>query len=570
MNDTNKLPRVKIAGENIESSANLSCAGSMRILYRVLKGSAKPDWVPGGGLDISSVCKEPKGWRIFFIGEEMGIPSYFRKITTTYSHIVQRVLPLKANTLCFDFNCLIYRCLQSPTLRPFPGYSADDADLWEDELLKEVAVAVKEVWTSAGSPPNVFIAVDGVVPMAKIRQQRVRRFKSAWLSQQEATVSWDKNAITPGTAFMDKLTVALQGLVKKHGSKWILSSVQEPGEGEHKLLAFLRRSPELAGPVIIYGLDADLILLSMISSEEGKNIWLMRERQEFEGGSQGPEGQQYSFLDIAALKEKVHVTSWITCLNYVTLMSLMGNDFLPHSMTHKLSDDGHSCIMKELLSMKETDAWLVNGTGTLNLAVLKGITGRWACEETERMYRMIEKKGKAQRGALPSNPMEALPLTWNVEKEMLQGKRLRDDWRSVYWSWMNENVNKEHVCKEYVKGIQWILAYYLGKPVDTEWMFPYWIPPLWGDLARLSSLPLESAHSSVPPSPQEQLAMVLPLQSWGLVRDKRLKTLPLLCPQAWPVSFGFFSAGRKWLWECEARIPTLTAGRIRDLLSETK
>jgi 5'-3' exonuclease len=503
----------------------------------------------------------------------MGIPSYFRKITSTYPHIVQSVLPFKANTLCFDFNCLIYRCLQSPTLRPFPGYNdPHDADLWEDELLKEVAAAVKEVWTSAGSPSNVFIAVDGVVPMAKIRQQRVRRFKSAWLSQQEGKISWDKNAITPGTAFMDKLTRELEAIVKKHGPKWVLSSVQEPGEGEHKLLAFLRRSPNLCNsPIVIYGLDADLILLSMIFSEQGE-VWLMRERQEFEGGAQGTEAQHYSFLDIAALKEKVHVTSWITCLNYVTLMSLMGNDFLPHSMTHKLSDDGHSCIMKELVSMTESEAWLVSESGSLNLAVLKRIAGNWASEETERMYRMIEKKGKAQRGNAPSNPIEALPLTWNVEKEMLlpQGKRLRDDWRDVYWSWMNENVNKDHVCREYVKGIQWILAYYTGKAVDTEWMFPYWIPPLWGDLARLSSLPLEKAEASVPPTPQEQLSMVLPLQSWGLVRDPRLKTLPLLCPQMWPVSFGFFSAGRKWLWECEARIPTLTAGRIRDLLSETK
>jgi 5'-3' exonuclease len=535
---------------------------------------------PGGGLDISSVCKEPKGCRIFFTGKEMGIPSYFRKITTTYSHIVQRVLPFKANTLCFDFNCLIYRCLQSPTLRPFPGYTdPHDAEVWEADLLKEVTVAVKEVWTSAGSPPNVYIAVDGVVPMAKIRQQRVRRFKSAWLSQQENKVSWDKNAITPGTAFMDKLTVALQTVVKKHGPKWILSSVQEPGEGEHKLLAFLRKTPALCkSPVVVYGLDADLILLSMILSEEmSQNMWLMRERQEFEGGGgeaavETGESQQYSFLDIAALKEKVHVTSWLSCINYVTLMSLMGNDFLPHSMTYKLADDGHACIMRELLSMTQTEAWLVSASGSLNLAVLKGIAGRWASEETERMYRMIEKKQKqAHRGVLPGmNALEALPLTWNVEKEMLVGKRLRDDWRTIYWGWMNENVNKEHVCAEYVKGVQWILAYYMGKPVDAEWMFPYWIPPLWGDLARVSSLPLEGGRVSVPPSPQEQLAMVLPLHSWGLVRDARLKTLPILCPQAWPVSFGFFSAGRKWLWECEARIPTLTAGRIRELLSETK
>jgi 5'-3' exonuclease len=520
---------------------------------------------------------------MYLLLQEMGIPSYFKKITTTYSNIVQGNLPFKTDTLCFDFNCLIYRCLHSPTLRPFPGYTdPHDADVWEGELLKEVSLAVKEVWISAGSPPNVYIAVDGVVPMAKIRQQRVRRFKSSWLSRQESGISWDKNAITPGTLFMDKLTVCLQGLVDKHGPKWILSSVQEPGEGEHKLLAFLRKTPSLCkSGVVIYGLDADLILLSMILSEEmSQNIWLMRERQEFEGTARAIgavkdiESQQYSFLDISALKERVNVTSWLSCINYVTLMSLMGNDFLPHSMTHKLGDDGHACVMKELLLMTESENWLVGTSGLLNMAVLKGIAGRWASEETERLYRMIEKKQKQnQRGVLPGmNPIEALPLSWNVEKEILvpHGKRLRDDWRSVYWSWMNVNFNKEHVCIEYVKGIQWILDYYLGKQVDTEWMFPYWIPPLWGDLSRISSFPLESGRVSIPPTPQEQLAMVLPLDSWGLVRDPKLKKLPLLCPQAWPVSFSFFSAGRKWLWECEARIPSLTAGRIRDLLNETK
>jgi len=504
----------------------------------------------------------------------MGIPSYFRKITTTYSHIIQRVLPVQINTLCFDFNCLIYRCLQSPTLRKFPGYAdPHDAELWESELLAEVTHTVKEVWRTAGSPPNVYIAVDGVVPMAKIRQQRVRRFKSAWLSQQDGQVSWDKNAITPGTAFMDKLTSSLRALVKKQGAGWSLSSVDEPGEGEHKLLAFLRKATLCTSSVVIYGLDADLILLSMILSEEiSQNIWLMRERQEFESGASTDE---YSFLDIGALKEKLHVNSWITCINYVTLMSLMGNDFLPHSMTHKLGEDGHICIMNELASMAETGAWLVSASGSITLSVLKGIAGRWASEETERMYRTIEKKQKqAHRGVLQGmNPLEGLPLTWNVERDLLQGKRLRDDWRLVYWSLMNENVNRDHVCAEYVRGIQWILAYYMGKPVDMEWMYPYWIPPLWSDLARISSLPLESTRLLTPPhppSPQEQLAMVLPLHSWGLVRDANLRRLPLLCPQVWPVSFGFFSAGRKWLWECEARIPILTAGRIRELLAETK
>jgi hypothetical protein len=66
--------------------------------------------------------------------------------------------------------------------------------------------------------------------------------------------------------------------------------------------------------------------------------------------------------------------------------------------------------------------------------------------------------------------------------------------------------------------------------------------------------------------PEEQLAMVLPLDSWGLIRNRNLRQLPVLQPQLWPLKYAFFSAGRKWLWECEARIPILTAERLRDIL----
>ena len=139
-----------------------------------------------------------------------------------------------------------------------PVYNEEIHDDWESILFKEIERVVKEVWTTAGKPKKVLIAVDGVVPMAKIRQQRVRRFKSAWLRTNN---SWDTNAITPGTKFMEKLGTVLKSI----GSKlnWIISDVTEKGEGEHKIMQWLRKET-ITGPVIVYGLDADLILLSML------------------------------------------------------------------------------------------------------------------------------------------------------------------------------------------------------------------------------------------------------------------------------------------------------------------
>ena len=93
----------------------------------------------------------------------------------------------------------------------------------------------------------VYIGVDGVVPMAKIRQQRLRRFKSYWTALEEQRIGvrggearWDTNSITPGTAFMERLGVALHLMAKGLGPRIVVSAADEPGEGEQKLMKILR------------------------------------------------------------------------------------------------------------------------------------------------------------------------------------------------------------------------------------------------------------------------------------------------------------------------------------------
>lgn len=113
----------------------------------------------------------------------------------------------------------------------------------------------------------LYIAIDGVAPRAKMNQQRTRRFRSANDAREARTPaadpagdpasdaptagaaddvlkSFDRNAITPGTEFMARLSEQLNFfLLKKieEDSLWaaceiVLSGAECPGEGEHKIM----------------------------------------------------------------------------------------------------------------------------------------------------------------------------------------------------------------------------------------------------------------------------------------------------------------------------------------------
>jgi 5'-3' exonuclease len=505
----------------------------------------------------------------------MGIPSYFRRILQRYPGCLRSGPDaIKAEALAFDFNCLIYYCL-----RLMPPFEESNQSSWEQSLLHEINKTVKTIWNVAGCPEQVFLAVDGVVPMAKIRQQRMRRFKSAWLRQKglDGRAGWDSNAITPGTKFMERLTISLRGLCATHKG-WVVSGTDEKGEGEHKVMQWIRQKKG-NGSVIVYGLDADLILLSMLTGEQtGRKLWLMREKQEFghKGSSAKEGGQEYQFMSLSEFQEKLGVKGEEQVLQYIALMNLMGNDFLPHSITHKLNDDGHEYVLKEL----RAGVSLVQPNGNLNTKVFQEVCKRWSLDEADKMAHMIKKKKEqAKRGVLVGmSEEEGLPLKWFVEKSLFtqgqgQGQDdrnpiLLEDWRQVYWStWIRRE--RQSLCEEYMKGFQWILNYYRGGIVDLLWTFPSALPPLWSDLAACRIEEIEEAkeiHSEI--LPKEQLAMVLPLESWHLIQDPVLKGVPGKAPQYWPEEFEFFSAGRKWLWECEAIIPPLPIQRLRQIVHD--
>ena len=141
----------------------------------------------------------------------MGIPALFGFLSKHYSDIIINDKPLIDN-IYFDLNCLIHPQCQK-IVKENPNWN--NINHLEDLMIKQIKEYLTQLITYINPQKLVYISIDGNAPLAKIKQQRDRRFKSAKdkeyiqnLKKQfdmSTTSIWDTNCITPGTTFMKKL-----------------------------------------------------------------------------------------------------------------------------------------------------------------------------------------------------------------------------------------------------------------------------------------------------------------------------------------------------------------------------
>jgi len=203
----------------------------------------------------------------------MGIPFFFTHIIKNYPYIIKKYFKdvLKVDNLYLDCNSIIY-----------DAYSKMEFDKLTESvaisIIRRVILKIEEYISIVNPSKTVIIAFDGVAPVAKLEQQRSRRYKSSYQNQisrmifkKEKDDPWNTTAITPGTKFMTELNI----MVTEHFNpeitnkfnlhNIIVSGSNNIGEGEHKLFDYIRSNPEKHSTetTIIYGLDADLIMLSI-------------------------------------------------------------------------------------------------------------------------------------------------------------------------------------------------------------------------------------------------------------------------------------------------------------------
>ncbi len=528
----------------------------------------------------------------------MGVPRLFPWVKKNFPSLVRHFavgeVRFHVDYLYIDANGLLHTAAQhvhnyGDNARLVDVY----ADLTSEEKLKEtfdVFLALVREVVGIASPGQVLVlALDGPAPLAKQAQQRHRRFVAA---QERAGSSrpsnFDSNCITPGTEFMSRLAQYLDAELRNAldpkiatGSardQWkfevYFSPPSVPGEGEHKIMNFIRSLPQKTWRTAkhcFFGLDADLIMLSLAAP--CTKITLLREDQYHAG--------YYHTVAIEQLRR--HLAQRLcepeeraAVEDFIILGFFVGNDFLPKIQMFLLLEDG----LDKMISTRKRR--LTGPDGRLDLRAFGRFVRELANQEAKYLERQSFKRMPAKR---------FVNHTLRKCVHGSQGRLDYEQYRSAYYEKAGiiampgeigrHNARAERqvrqLCADYVRGFQWVAEYYLHGLVSWTWSYTWHYAPLLQDLAGFLEEHTEPAvfTEDHPSLPFVQLLSVLPASSARLLPRPfrwlfRSRSSPLVRAGYFPASFVVDLEGKTKNHMGVALLPFVSRDVVREGYAKVK
>lgn len=268
---------------------------------------------------------------------------------------------LNKSHIYIDFNSIIH------TLR----FEVKDKDDFEQKLLDKIVEYTINIFEHKFVRRNIkfiFIAIDGVPLKSKMVEQKKRRYISQIVSilKNDKYESWSNINISPGTLFMEKLSIELKKVVQHLNNnknypnlkEVIISDSNSHGEGEFKIIKHIQNYDfSVDDSIIVYSPDADMMLLVQIVRND---ITLLRYNQQL---------KFYEVIENYVLFETFYLYI-LKHLNFkpkyndiqndlILLFTIFGNDFVPKLECINTGLDIDFIIDLYTITLQDTETHLI-------------------------------------------------------------------------------------------------------------------------------------------------------------------------------------------------------------------
>jgi len=558
----------------------------------------------------------------------MGIPSYFSYIVKNHPKIIKKYLKdsLKVDNLYLDCNSIIYDAYSKMTFDPNSKIMTETIGL---TIIRQVIAKIEYYIGIVEPQKTIIIAFDGVAPVAKLEQQRQRRYKSWYqnnISRQifkkvdANTNAWNTAAITPGTIFMSELNT----LVSEHFSKELATNTEklateklvlnilvsgsnEAGEGEHKLFDYIRKNPEKHSQEtsVIYGLDADLIMLSINHLPISPKIYLFRETPHFiQSIDSSLEPDANYFLDIPELTSAIighmcnenqdlketMVSNYNKVYDYIFICFFLGNDFLPHFPAINIRTGGTDKMLNAYRATIKPEENLTDGK-TINWANLRKLISFLAKQEEQFIVaeHKLRDRGEnnvrhfsknANKTTVQEDEFKKFENCPQSDRELEKYiNPFKPNWQQRYYRGLlgirsdtTGQITKD-ISINYLQGLEWTMKYYTTGCADWRWQYKYSYPPLLQDLIKhVPVFPTEFVLEKPfnPVTEIVQLCYVLPKNSLNLLPKNLGQVLQRNYKDWYKDDCEFVWAYCRYFWESHVQMNEIDIKELEHFLKTNK
>ena len=556
----------------------------------------------------------------------MGIPSYFSYIVKNHPKIIKKYFKdvLKVDNLYLDCNSIIYDAYGKMTFDPKSSVLTETIGL---TIIQQVIAKIEYYISIVEPQKTVIIAFDGVAPVAKLEQQRQRRYKSWYqndisrqIFKKVDTNAWNTAAITPGTIFMSELN----SLIQKHFAtikflnntplNILVSGSNEAGEGEHKLFDYIRKNPEKHSEEtsVIYGLDADLIMLSINHLPISPKIYLFRETPHFiQSIDSSLEPEANYFLDIPELTNAIigymnsnqlddsekpnSIMAYNKVYDYIFICFFLGNDFLPHFPAINIRTGGTDKMLNAYRATIKPDENLTDGK-TINWGNVRKLISFLAKQEEQfiiaehklrdrgennsRHFSKNVNKTSSLKSQGLDDEFKKFELTPTTDRELEKYiNPFKPNWQQRYYRGLlgirsdtTGQITKD-VSINYLQGLEWTMKYYTTGCADWRWQYKYSYPPLLQDLIKHVPLfPTEFVLEKPfnPVTEIVQLCYVLPKHSLNLLPKNLGQVLQKNYKDWYRADCEFVWAYCRYFWESHVQMNNIDISELEHFLKTNK